>query len=160
MESPTHSKPDLTQSPLESDLEYRRTSPSIQDEAEKYPSLPKWRKYTTVFTVSWMMLVVAYSSTSLLPTMPEIASHFSTTIEIINATNAGVLIAMGFSSFIWGLISEIVGRRKTYKVEITLLFRTNRVGIGYEDFYCYEGVGWAPGNVFYGCWIDYYCGYL
>jgi hypothetical protein len=117
MESPTHSKPDLTQSLLDSDLEYHGTSPPIQDEAGKYPALPKWRKYTVVFTVSWITLVVAYSSTSLLPATPEIASHFSTTVAIINATNAGVLIAMGFSWFIWGLISEIVGRRKIYNIQ-------------------------------------------
>ena len=121
MEPPTHFKPDLAQSSLDSDIEYHR-SPPIQNETERYPLLPKWRKYTIVFTVSWMTLVVAYSSTSLLPAAPEIASHFSTTVEIINATNAGVLIAMGFSSFIWGPISEIVGRRKAYNVAITLLF--------------------------------------
>jgi MFS family permease len=68
-----------------------------------------------------MTLAVTYSSTSLLSATEEIASEFSTTTEIINITNAGVLIAMGSSSFIWGPISEIVGRRNAYNSAIGVL---------------------------------------
>ncbi|CAL5874997.1 uncharacterized protein PFLUO_LOCUS9300 [Penicillium psychrofluorescens] len=83
--------------------------------------LPLWRKCLILFTVSWMTLAITFSSTSLLPATPEIASDFSTTTEILNVTNAGVLIAMGFSSFIWGPISNIFGRRNAYNVAILVL---------------------------------------
>lgn len=59
-----------------------------------------------LFVVSWMTLTVTFSSTSLLSATPEIAAEFSTSTEALNVLNAGVLIAMGFSSFIWDPITD------------------------------------------------------
>lgn len=84
-------------------------------------NLPLWRKYLILFVVSWMTLAVTFSSTSLLPATPEIASDFSTTTETLNVINAGVLIAMGFSSFIWGPITDLFGRRSAYNAAIMVL---------------------------------------
>lgn len=84
-------------------------------------SLPLWRKCLILFVVSWMTLAVTFSSTSLLSATPEIASEFSTTTEILNVINAGVLIAMGFSSFIWGPITDLFGRRNAYNAAIMVL---------------------------------------
>src|SRR5687767_11345177 len=61
--------------------------------------LKTWQKGTILFIVSWNTFVVTSTSTSLLIATPEIASTFRTSVEIINATNAPVLIAMGCSSF-------------------------------------------------------------
>ncbi|OQE12927.1 hypothetical protein PENFLA_c059G09829 [Penicillium flavigenum] len=83
--------------------------------------IPTWRKCLILFVVSWMTLAVTFSSTSLLPATPEIATEFSTTSEILNVTNAGVLIAMGFSSFIWGPITNLFGRRNAYNAAILVL---------------------------------------
>ncbi|KAJ5823010.1 hypothetical protein N7447_005350 [Penicillium robsamsonii] len=83
--------------------------------------IPTWRKCLILFVVSWMTLAVTFSSTSLLPAIPEIATEFSTTSEILNVTNAGVLIAMGFSSFIWGPITHLFGRRNAYNAAILVL---------------------------------------
>ena len=120
MEPKSHSHAITGPPSLGSDVEGLGSSLD-HDDREKYTFLPPWRKYTFLFIVSWMTLAVVYSSTSLLPATPEIASEFSTTIEIINITNAGVLIAMGTSSFIWGPISEIVGRRNAYNAAILVL---------------------------------------
>lgn len=84
-------------------------------------NLPLWRKCLILFVVSWMTLAVTFSSTSLLPATPEIASDFSTTTEILNVINAGVLIAMGFSSFIWSPMTDLVGRRNAYNAAIMVL---------------------------------------
>ncbi|KAJ5880415.1 uncharacterized protein N7473_011468 [Penicillium subrubescens] len=84
-------------------------------------NLPLWRKCLILFVVSWMTLAVTFSSTSLLPATPEIASDFSTTTEVLNVINAGVLIAMGFSSFIWGPITDLFGRRSAYNAAIMVL---------------------------------------
>ncbi|KAJ5234383.1 MFS transporter [Penicillium citrinum] len=94
--------PQLT-SPHDSDTdeENKPTSPVLPGDA-----LPFWRKCLILFVVSWMTLAVTFSSTSLLPATPEIATEFDTSTEILNVINAGVLIAMGFSSFIWGAYNQ------------------------------------------------------
>lgn len=84
--------------------------------------LPSWRKYLILFVVSWMTLCVTFSSTSLLVATPEISADLSTTSEILNVTNAGVLIAMGLSSLIWSPLSDIFGRRLVYNIAIFFLF--------------------------------------
>lgn len=128
MASHTQSKQDALPSPFDADLEDLSISPPTPPEDVGRVILPTWRKYTILFIVSWMTLIVAYSSTSLLPATPEIASEFSTTVEIINITNAGVLIAMGLSSFTWGPIAEIAGRRVAYNAAILMLLACS-VGI-------------------------------
>lgn len=84
--------------------------------------LPVWRKYLILFVVSWLTLCVTFSSTSLLIATPEISADLSTTSEILNITNAGVLVAMGLSSLIWLPLSDIFGRRLIYNIAIFFLF--------------------------------------
>ena len=83
--------------------------------------LPVWRKCLILFTVSWMTLVITSMSTSLLPATPEISKEFNTTPTIINFTNAGVLLAMGLSSFIWGPITLLLGRKNAYIAAVSML---------------------------------------
>jgi MFS family permease len=83
--------------------------------------LPLWRKCIILFVVSWMTFVVTFSSTSLLPATPEIAADLHTTPELLNVTNAGVLLAMGFSSLIWGPVTALLGRRVAYNIAIGAL---------------------------------------
>ncbi|KAL4998081.1 major facilitator superfamily domain-containing protein [Aspergillus recurvatus] len=77
-------------------------------------SLSTARKCLILFIVSWNTLVVTFLSTSLLVATPEIASDLDTTSEILNITNAGVLIAMGCSSLIWSPLAEIFSRKRSY----------------------------------------------
>ncbi|KAF9887020.1 hypothetical protein FE257_010636 [Aspergillus nanangensis] len=83
--------------------------------------MPTWRKCMILFVVSWMTLAVTFSSTSLLPATPEIAAEFGTSPETLNITNAGVLLAMGFSSLIWGPMNNLMGRRNAYNLAILIL---------------------------------------
>ncbi|KAL1981014.1 hypothetical protein VTN96DRAFT_3238 [Rasamsonia emersonii] len=83
--------------------------------SERYPT---WRKILILFTASWMTLAATFSSTSLLPAAPEIAAEFGTRAEVVSISNAGVLLAMGFASFIWGPLSTIIGRRHAYNLAI------------------------------------------
>ena len=116
------------------DLESQKASPHLTsphdsdtEEINPKPQLPigyatpLWRKCLILFIVSWMTLAITFSSTSLLPATPEIATEFSTTTEVLNVINAGVLIAMGFSSFIWGPIASVFGRKNAYNVAILIL---------------------------------------
>ncbi|KAL3435621.1 major facilitator superfamily domain-containing protein [Aspergillus tetrazonus] len=83
--------------------------------------LPKWHKLIILLVVSWMTLAVTFSSTSLLPATPEIALEFNTTTEILNITNAGVLLAMGLSTLFWGPLTILVGRRLSYNIAVAVL---------------------------------------
>ena len=112
-----NSSPQLT-SPHDSDTEEDSASKPLPP---KGYALPLWRKSLILFVVSWMTLAVTFSSTSLLPATPNIATEFSTTTEILNVINAGVLIAMGFSSFIWGPLVNIFGRKVAYNAAIFVL---------------------------------------
>lgn len=79
------------------------------DTADNCYHYPAWRKWTVVAVTSWMALGATFSSTSLFSAANEIASDFSTTAETINISSAGVLFAMGISSFVWipiGLVSQ------------------------------------------------------
>ncbi|KAL2853456.1 major facilitator superfamily domain-containing protein [Aspergillus pseudoustus] len=96
------------------------SSPPTQPQSSGY-TLPKWRKSIILFTVSWMTLAVTFSSTSLLPATPEISSEFHTTPEILNIMNAGVLLAMGFSTLIWGPLRMLLGRRLSYNIAVGVL---------------------------------------
>lgn len=87
-----------------------------QQQATNAPGLPTWRRYVILFIVSWNTLVVCSTSTSLLIATPEISEELLTTPEILNITNAGVLIAMGCSSLLWSPIAELSSRRIAYNV--------------------------------------------
>ncbi|KAJ5179862.1 hypothetical protein N7492_003072 [Penicillium capsulatum] len=104
-------------SPHDSDTEEE----SLEKVQQPGYAIPTWRKCLILFVVSWMTLAVTFSSTSLLPATPEIATEFSTTTEILNVINAGVLIAMGVSSFIWGPVSNVLGRKTAYNAAIVML---------------------------------------
>jgi MFS family permease len=98
------------------------TEGSGQNEPEKKGrDIPLWRKCVITFVVSWMTLVVTFSSTCLLPAAPEIANEFDMAVETINISNAGVLVAMGYSSLIWGPMNKLVGRRTSYNLAISML---------------------------------------
>ena len=101
-------KTDITDCPVE------------QPPASGY-SLLLWRKSLILFVVSWMTLAVTFSSTSLLPATPEIATEFSTSVEMLNVVNAGVLISTGLSSFIWNPLSNAFGRKNAYNAAIFVL---------------------------------------
>lgn len=97
------------------------TKPQPQPQPQNGYAIPTWRKCLILFIVSWMTLAVTFSSTSLLPATSEIATEFSTSKEILNVINAGVLIAMGLSSFIWGPVTNVFGRRAAYNAAIVVL---------------------------------------
>ncbi|KAJ5981163.1 hypothetical protein N7522_013978 [Penicillium canescens] len=118
LDSNSQKQPPQLESPYDSE---RATDLALKPEPSDSFRIPTWRKCLILFIVSWMTLAVTFSSTSLLPATPEIATEFSTTTEILNITNAGVLIAMGFSSFIWGPIVNLFGRRIVYNAAILVL---------------------------------------
>lgn len=111
-------KPSQLNTPHDSDTD---TDTREKSQTPSGYDIPAWRKCVILFVVGWMTLTVTFSSTSLLSATPEIATEFDSSTEILNVINAGVLIAMGFSSFIWGPITDWIGRRNAYNAAIVVL---------------------------------------
>ncbi|OKL58257.1 hypothetical protein UA08_06460 [Talaromyces atroroseus] len=103
------------------DAANRVSTSNIDNEDPPSFGLPAWRKYLILFSVSWMTFVITFSSTALLPAMPEISSEFSISNESVAVTNSGVLLAMGFSSFLWIPIGLLIGRQRAYNLAIFFL---------------------------------------
>ncbi|KAK4501878.1 hypothetical protein PRZ48_007687 [Zasmidium cellare] len=97
---------------LEAQPTTRDSSPSASDLDEKSPGydVSTLQKCLVVFTTSFVTLAACFSSTSLFSAASEIADEFETTADVVNASSAGVLFAMGLSNFIWGPISKLCGR--------------------------------------------------
>ncbi|KAF2140446.1 uncharacterized protein K452DRAFT_230155 [Aplosporella prunicola CBS 121167] len=94
----------------------------LESNADHNYAYPLWRKSLIVFVTSWTTLAATFSSTSLFSAASEIAKDFGTTQEKVNLSSAGILLAMGFSSFVWGPIGIIIGRRFAYNSCIVVLF--------------------------------------
>ena len=129
--------------PLAPDLARTTTASMLRER------IPKWRKWTTLFVICWMALPVTFSSCSLMAATPEIASDFSTEPAVISLGNAGVLLAMAFSTLIWGPITVLLGRRKAYIVALELL-RGASMGVALSPnlavftFFCVLGGSTGP----------------
>ncbi|KAL1891984.1 hypothetical protein Sste5346_007328 [Sporothrix stenoceras] len=108
------------------------------------------RKVLILATVSWMTLAATFSTTSLLPAIPQIATAYGTSVESITITNAGMLMAMGLASFIWVPLQEAYGRRFAYLTSVVIFtafsigivfapnmaaFTTLRILVGFEASY-------------------------
>ncbi|CAN9336261.1 unnamed protein product [Alternaria alternata] len=90
--------------------------------SEMFDSMPMWRKYVIVFATSWTTLAACFSSTSLLSASTEIAVDLHTTPEVVSLSTAGMLFAIGLSSFVWSPIAAIVGRKLAYNACVAVLF--------------------------------------
>lgn len=47
----------------------------------------------------------------MLAAVPEVAADFHTNGSVINVSNAAYMVLMGFSSMVWGPMSQVFGRR-------------------------------------------------
>ncbi|KAF7595111.1 hypothetical protein BBP40_007315 [Aspergillus hancockii] len=144
-------EPDLESQPPKTIEEATKEKEEKEIKVEKGYGLPVWRKCIILFVVSWMTLAVTFSSTSLLPATPEIAEEFNTTPETLNITNAGVLLAMGFSSLIWGPLNNLIGRRISYNIAILILCACSAataVSVDMKMFTAFRVLGGLTGTSF------------
>lgn len=101
-------------------------STSGSDDTPKY-QLPTWRRYMVLFVISWMTLVITWTSTSLFIATDEIANEFHTTPATLNITNSAVLVLMGLSSLLWVPLGRIWGRKSSY-IAATILILGASIG--------------------------------
>lgn len=92
----------------------------LEESAPGY-NVPAAQKYLVVFVTSFVTLTACFSSTSLLSAASQIAKDFETTAGIVNASNAGLLVAMGLSNFIWEPLIPLIGRLYAYNSCIVML---------------------------------------
>lgn len=82
-------------------------TPTMPEDELPFITLPTWRKLIILAVTSWMPLAATFSSTSLFIALPEIAVDLGTSSDVLSTSNAGVFIAMGVSTLIWGPISTV-----------------------------------------------------
>ena len=70
----------------------------------RYSALRKWMIVLSAFLLS---LTMTFSTSSLLPAIPEISEEFGTTGAVISYVNAGYLICTGASALIWGPLNQV-----------------------------------------------------
>ena len=77
------------------------------DDDSLFDRYPVWRKIVILFVTSWMTLAATFSSTCIFPASPNISQEFGVTVEAVSSSNAGILLAMGLSPFIWGPLTSV-----------------------------------------------------
>jgi MFS family permease len=99
------------------------TASSISDLEQHSPGYdaPIVQKYLVVFVTSFVTMTASFISTSLMSAATQIADEYGSTADIINASNAGLLIAMGLSPFVWSPLITLVGRLYTFNTCIFML---------------------------------------
>ncbi|CCF42769.1 hypothetical protein CH063_02921 [Colletotrichum higginsianum] len=87
---------------------------------EAYNRFSKHRKHVIVAVISWCGLLSPISSTAVLSALPEVASEYKTTGDIISLSNALYLVFMAISPCFWGPLSQVYGRKWTCAVTASL----------------------------------------
>ncbi|KAF7353872.1 hypothetical protein MVEN_01073000 [Mycena venus] len=83
--------------------------PKLDDSV--YDRLTPRRKLIITCVLSYCGFLAPMSSTTVLSAIPEVASTFNTTGDIVDLTNAIYLVFMGISPCFWAPISQVYGRR-------------------------------------------------
>jgi hypothetical protein len=82
--------------------------PSVNHNAVyEYTRFSERRKWCIVGIVSFLSFLGPFSSTAVLPAVPNIAADLDTTGTIINYTNAAFLCSMAISPCIFAPISQV-----------------------------------------------------
>lgn len=82
-----------------------------EEDAEQYLRFSPSRKIAIVAILTYCAFLTPISSTAILTAVPELATTFGTTGDMINASNALYLASMAVSCLFWGPLSQVWGRR-------------------------------------------------
>lgn len=77
-------------------------------------------------------MAACFASTSLMSVTSEIATTLDTKTNAIVYSNAGVLFMMGCSSFVWGPIGRLIGRKNSF-VAATFVIMAFTIGTGLSN---------------------------
>ncbi|KAA8646284.1 hypothetical protein EYZ11_007710 [Aspergillus tanneri] len=91
-------------------------------DAKQYDQFSPARKIVILCILSYGTFLAPISSTAMMAAVPEMASTYQTTPEIINASTALYLVFMGISALFWGPLSQICGRRPALIASSVLFF--------------------------------------
>jgi hypothetical protein len=78
-----------------------------EEDAEQYLRFSPSRKIAIVAILTFCAFLTPISSTAILTAVPELATTFGTTGDLINASNALYLASMAVSCLFWGPLSQI-----------------------------------------------------
>ncbi|GIJ87788.1 hypothetical protein Asppvi_006701 [Aspergillus pseudoviridinutans] len=85
-----------------------------EEDAEQYLRFSPSRKIAIVAILTFCAFLTPVSSTAILTAVPELATTFGTTGDMINASNALYLASMAVSCLFWGPLSQVWGRRPIF----------------------------------------------
>ncbi|POY75477.1 putative Fructokinase [Rhodotorula taiwanensis] len=78
------------------------------------------RKRVIVAIVSYCALLAPFSSSSFLPSIPQIVDDLHTTATVINVTVAVFILAIGLFPLIWAPYSGVYGRRPIFLISLPI----------------------------------------
>ncbi|TEA13499.1 Itaconate transport protein [Colletotrichum sidae] len=87
---------------------------------EAYSRFSDHRKHVIVAVISWCGLLSPISSTAVLSALPEVASEYRTSGDVISLSNALYLVFMALSPCFWGPLSQVYGRKWTCTMTASL----------------------------------------
>ncbi|TDZ74750.1 MFS antiporter QDR3 [Colletotrichum trifolii] len=87
---------------------------------EAYSRFSDHRKHVIVAVISWCGLLSPISSTAVLSALPEVASEYRTSGDVISLSNALYLVFMALSPCFWGPLSQVYGRKWTCTITPSL----------------------------------------
>ncbi|KAE8146557.1 major facilitator superfamily domain-containing protein [Aspergillus avenaceus] len=112
--------------PVQSQISHKEPIPDDdgfeEADAEQYKRFSPARKIAIVSILSYCAFLAPISSTAILAAVPEISKTYSTTGDVINASNALYLTSMGLASLFWGPLSQVWGRRPIFVTSGVLFF--------------------------------------
>ncbi|WDK18304.1 major facilitator superfamily transporter [Colletotrichum graminicola] len=97
-----------------------RQKSNVEVPYEIYERFSKHRKYIIVAVISWCGLLSPISSTAVLSALPEVATEYKTTGDIISLSNAMYLVFMAISPCFSGPLSQVYGRKRICIVTASL----------------------------------------
>ncbi|TKA55056.1 hypothetical protein B0A53_02531 [Rhodotorula sp. CCFEE 5036] len=93
--------------------------PEMETMARLERTLPR-RKRLIVATVAYCALLAPFSSSSFLPSIPQIVEDLDTTASIINITVAIFILFIGIFPLFWAPYSGVYGRRPIYLLSLPI----------------------------------------
>lgn len=85
----------------------RSASASAVDDNDVSNQFSLLKKWTITVVVSFLAFSSTFSSTTLFPAIPEIATDYNTTGEIITFANTGYLIVSSISPLVWNPLEKV-----------------------------------------------------
>lgn len=123
------------------------TAEEDEEDLEIYNKFTSRKKNYIVAIVAYCALLAPFSSSSFLPSIPEISKDLNTTATILNISVAAFIVVIGISPLMWAPYAGVYGRKAVYMVSLPI-FTLSSLGVALSPnlvslfvMRCFQGVG-------------------